>query len=79
VVTLIAEADSGSVFGSWSVAACGFQTDCTFTVDTDMTVTATFNFSTGPPPTPTPLIPEPTTLIFFGIGLLSIPVVCGEA
>lgn len=73
VVTLTAEADSGSVFEGWSVSECGILSECTITMDADMTITATFNLTGGPGPGPIPTpIPEPTTLCLYGLGLIGI-------
>lgn len=41
-VTLMASANTDSIFGLWS--ACAVHGNCTVTMDTDRTVTATFNY-----------------------------------
>ena len=42
-ITLIATADSGSIFGSWSGAGCSGTGDCTVTMNKAQEVTAIFN------------------------------------
>lgn len=73
-ITLTAEADSDSVFDSWSIAECGSRSACSTTLEKDMTITVTFHLSTSPSPKPSPVspVPEPGTLALVIAGLFGL-------
>ena len=80
--TIILEAipDSDSSFEGWSGAGCSGTDYCSITITADTTVTATFTLAQitltpTVPPTHTPgpyVIPEPTTPLLLGLGLLGL-------
>lgn len=73
-IILSAEADSDSIFDSWSIAECDSQSDCPITIENDMMITVTFHLSTSPSPQPSPAspVPEPGTFLLVAAGLFGL-------
>ena len=76
-VRLAADATVESVFAGWSEATCSGSGDCVFPIRADVTVTAAFESARPPTPQtqsqpPPAAVPEPSTLILLGLGVLCL-------